>query len=201
MNTKKLKTIHETGDPPSWLVAAVRSYHSVGRTTRGQLVADSDPFRERCRMAALLALDLARMRAGRKKEITLPDALLNYFRELAKRVGANWQRITAGCGINQAEPMDALVGLAVRIGMGIEEAEIRLRSQLAISYSRERLEEAFALGRRQSDGDPWEDCEAVLATLESKYDRNQRVKLNRAMRVLRQAYAEECVNQSASNRT
>jgi hypothetical protein len=197
MKLKNINTVcHNRAEAPAWLISALRSYHGSGgkvSAVDGQL---DDAFRERCRMAALLALDIAKMRAGRKDEDHRPEPLFDYVRTLAEKTGADFQRLLVGFGIihpdRLAEPtIEAFARLSARLGLELNEAIFRLRQQFTRFLGLETVEHTCGLGRGGGNQDPWKHCEAALNEAEACYSREHQVSLDRAVRAMKRAYNAE----------
>ena len=135
----------------------------------------SPGFRERCENAALLALDIAKMRDEKQRVGFVALSFRAYLEGLGKIAGVSLAPILVWFGIPDLEAVPAsaaaaLAGLTRELDISAREAFALMRVSVA-----ERLGVApvpLLAARRRSGGpsvDPLEECERTLKQIESDY--------------------------------
>lgn len=116
---------------PDWLNHALHA-HLASRPTRIGDIPVSADFQERCRDAALAALDVLKMRRQLASSGNVPGSLLDLFSLLATRASVGLERVFQTFGIRSTEPLNetsarGLARLSCQIGLSHAESALRLR--------------------------------------------------------------------------
>lgn len=153
-------------------------------------------FRQRCENAALLALDIAKMRAEKERVGFVALPFRDYVEGLGKLAGVplapilSWFGI-ADLGASSASVAVGFAGLASEVGITVREAYNMMRVTVAVQHDEAP---ALQMAARRLAGmvprDPLEECEAVLREIEARYPGKIRAELNAIQSALNTRY--EC---------
>lgn len=184
--------------PAEWLNDALASARDLAEFSKPGIVAEGSPaFRRRCRDSALAALALARLREERQRVGFVPLPLADYIEGIARSAGVSLDALLARLGVPDLSRLDAksaggLGRLAHSIGIGLREALLHLRIQLAAAF--ETPEAALFTARARSGpgrrGIAPSAYDAVLERIEAGYDAAQAQQLREVEAAMRAVYTE-----------
>jgi len=184
--------------PAEWLNEALASARDLAEFSRPGIVAEGSPaFRRRCRDAALAALALARLREERRRVGFVPLSLADYIEGIARSAGVSLGPLLTRLGVPGLSGLDAksagaLGRLAHAVGIGLREALLHLRIQLAAAFEAPGapLLTARARGGPPPRGGALSGHDTVLERIEAGYDSAQTQQLREMATAMRAVYVE-----------
>lgn len=188
----------EVGEPAEWLSQLLRMLRQTERGTELPVAGGTvESFRGRCRQVAetaLTQLTVARLRSERERIGFVALPLQDYIEGMMRVLGLsltrvlNWLGMTALPRLGE-DSAEALSKLGVALGMSVREMLAHLRIGFACDRGCAPL--PLLVARRRAGGgtgSPLEECEAVLAQLESRYDAAARAEWQSTEWAVRRAY-------------
>ena len=124
---------------PVWLDESLDAYFASASGAIATIEQPSEAFAERCQAAAALAIEIARLGRERSKLTGALGSLREHFYTLAQLAGVKIEEVFRFLNIARADEPDAasawgLARLAQLVGMGLPEAELRLRLGFALGH-------------------------------------------------------------------
>ena len=176
--------------PREWLDAALREHFASGQP--------SETYLERCRSAALGALDVLKMQQHREALASQPGSLVEHIRSLAEQAGVKLQSVLQTLGVAAESDSNAASAfgwaqLAQIIGLDREETALRLRLGFARVAGVVGLEDwpDTELVRAREEVEPTRKARSLAETLrhaEAGYSPQRRAELRAALNAVAKVY-------------
>ena len=190
---------NNNGQPSNDGVADLVRAHLAANVEQAAREAPTVDLRERCRVAALGALDVLRMQEHRPELTASPGSLLEHFQALARLAGVSLDNTFRSLGITCGDAPDVasahgLAFLARQLGLARDEALLRLRWGFARvvcgASTGEWLPQPLPVRGRHATGAvaKMSGVEEVLHRCEAQYNATRRAELRAALNSFTEAY-------------
>jgi hypothetical protein len=176
--------------PREWLDAALREHFAA--------VEPSETYLQRCRSAALGALDVLKMQECRQEWGSEPGSLVEHIRSLARHAGVQLQAVLQAMGITAESDSNATSAsgwtqLAHLVAMDREEAILRWRWGFARSAGVVELEDWPDIEpvRARGEVEPLRRARSlaeILRRAEAGYSSQRRAELRAAINAVERVY-------------
>lgn len=199
MNESELDAYINMGgeDSPAWFDHVLNLARDYSHFHNSTSELDSSQFQDRCRRAAGIAFSIAKLRKERQRVGFVPLAFSDYIQGLVKvadvRLGPvlDWLKIGDLSSL-ELNSIPTLVKLARYLGIGLREVLVHVRIEFASCLKIAPLPLLLARYRSTAAGlGQLDECEVVLAQIESDYELEHLRALRRVEFDLRSAYKEQ----------